>query len=232
MKILRLFGNWAFALFLVLVAMVVILLGALSGCKTSKVLQEKTVSSVKAVDLVDDCKEEAVNTKVNTESDHYELHSDEPIIGKTGGGDAELKLKPVETQPVTDAAGNKTDRTFTADNGAMHAKATVHPDGSMDIQCKMDSVLAVIGRMKKDSVSDAAFRDSLMGSLVIANHSEIKETDSTSMQMVVKAETKGFMGQVRDGLLYVFALFGLIVAARFAVKYVIKYIKYRTLPWS
>lgn len=206
----------------------------LQGCAAHRyrVAARQSITKIKELDKRGDSLFKAYDASVKKGNDRFELHFQKDSVAMTGGGSAELELSPVELKPVTNASGKKTSRTFRADNGSMHATVTIGADGKARIDCKMDSVLRVVSRMYKDSVEASSFLDSCMSSLVVADHSEIKDMDSTSMQMVVKAETKGFMAQVRDGLLYVFALFGLIVAARFAVKYVIKYIKYRTLPWS
>jgi hypothetical protein len=184
----------------------VILLGCvvrmLTGCRTTRTVVRQAHSSIK----IEDSAKTAQSSSTASSDTFNHFHSEKEEVAGLPGSESELTLSAVELQPVTDAEGNKQGRTFRKDNGRSHATVDVGKDGSVRFKCKEDSLLYVIKRMVKDSISVASVFAQALSSSSMVNHSEIK--DSTLVQVV--ARENGPFTEVWNWGVRVFAVIGLI----------------------
>jgi hypothetical protein len=80
----------------------------------------------------------------------------------------------------------------------------------------------VLMRIKKDSSAQAHVIDSMASSLMITEHSEIKDSVVSTTSKVVMQETKGWLGNVWDWMLKLLALVGAGTLARWGIPKLVK----------
>jgi len=136
--------NWSFN--------ILILILLLSACAPVK----KTESSNTAKQEVTS-RRDSLNTSSGTSTNTFTQKKDSTIgiPKKTVTHD----FTPEDLQPVYTKEGKAVPRTFVKDSAGISMKVTVHPDGSVNMQCKADSFALVIRSLDstvteiRDSVS-------------------------------------------------------------------------------
>jgi hypothetical protein len=205
---------WVYVAFFTVVTVFVLFIAMVAtGCKTAQKNSSRehhTAVVVKTEDSSGSSKQTAVDSKQSERVVRVEKDS----VGVVPGGEAEIYLLPEEVEPVTDVTGATTGRTFTKRDGTMLATVTVDAKGGIKVKCKEDSLRLVLFRYRMDSISLVKRLDSLYGEVMITEHSEIKDSVSTSVnaesEVVVKGQ--GFCAGVKRFFWHiVFFVLGAIV---------------------
>lgn len=141
---------------------VLIVMCCMSGC--TKSLHVKSGIEVSVTASVDTT---IVKAKV-TDSSGYSVQEYSETTAAIPGSEATIELEAADLLPVTDANGVLKGRQYTAESAGgagqsrTRAKVTVHSNGSVRVDCKTDSLLALISRYRKDSAWQQLRTDSAL----------------------------------------------------------------------
>lgn len=200
--------NMARAFGLMLLLVVVLLLwgcGLTRHVKSdmSKQVVNKTKTDSTAVADTQQVLHNEVNNIIRTSIDS---------VGTVPGEEVNVALEALELKPVTDAAGNKQGRTFTADNGHIHATVTVSKQGSVNVRCKEDSFRLVLYRYRSDSISLVKTIDCLSIQHATGSHNYTADSAGVNVrsEVIIKGAKRSWFGRIWQGAKNVFAVIGLV----------------------
>lgn len=114
------------------------------------------------------------------------------------GGKAELELEQTDLQPVTDARGRQTGRTYVQRNGRAELRVAVDKKGKTTITCKADSLEREVKRYRKDSIWSSQAKDSMAMRIAVL---ETSHTTADSSKVVVKQAQVWQKSHTRGGWL-------------------------------
>lgn len=170
---------------------ILLLLGCALGftaCHTTKTITSKDAATVISHEDSTVAKQET-KTASNTEASATKETKDSAIV--VPGNEVGLDLSNTEVEPVTDASGEKTDKTFRADKGSIHAEVTVKKDGSLNVRCKSDSLVLVIkGLQREIYYINQRFDSTVFG---LTYKEKQSDTTTTTTTTVVKQEQSGWL---------------------------------------
>lgn len=158
---------------------------------------------------------------IKADSDYHQVVKTDTAIGLKGRY-ASIHFNPVQLLPATDAQGNKVSREYHANDNNLHADVQVNSDGSVDVDCKSDSLTLVITNLIRETTYEQHRFDSLnfLYCMTKAIHTETT---------VVEEKKHGFWAwllnlwtKIKD----VFAWIGLATVVIVIVKYGKKLLKY------
>lgn len=142
--ILRMKGLWALLGISSVIAAILFICFACTGCRTTKSIVSNRDSFAKS--------DSAVTAKKTTTKESFsnKVVETEEMNG-TLSGRAKLHLTPIDLVPVYTSVGVRVPRYFFTDSGNTSVSMTLNPDGSADIDCKTDSLVRVIKRLEDNN---------------------------------------------------------------------------------